>query len=67
VEVNFDLCAGHGRCWSVAPAVFGSDEQGFCEVLQPVATSAYLAEANAGIANCPEGAIALVRDEAEAS
>jgi ferredoxin len=59
VSVDLDLCAGHGRCWNVAPAIFGSDEQGFCEILQAEITPALLTAAKAGVENCPEGAISL--------
>lgn len=59
VHVDLDLCAGHGRCWDVAPSIFGSDEQGFCELVRPTITPAYLNDAEAGVANCPEGAISL--------
>jgi ferredoxin len=59
VRADSDLCAGHGRCWNIAPEIFGSDEQGFCEVLRPDITPVYLSEAQAAVANCPEGAISL--------
>ena len=34
VRVDADLCVGHGRCYVLAPDVFGADEFGHCIVLE---------------------------------
>ncbi|TMK59356.1 MAG: ferredoxin, partial [Actinobacteria bacterium] len=33
VRVDSDTCVGHGRCYVLAPEVFGPDEYGHSEVL----------------------------------
>ena len=33
VRVDPDLCVGHGRCYVLAPDVFGADDYGHCEIL----------------------------------
>ena len=33
VVIDTDRCTGHGRCYSLAPTVFGCDDSGFGEVL----------------------------------
>ena len=33
VRVDADLCVGHGRCYVLAPDVFGPDDFGHCEIL----------------------------------
>ena len=59
--VDAELCTGHGRCYTVAPAVFTADDDGYCtqrgtefdvpEALEQPARAAAL--------NCPERAIHL--------
>ena len=52
-------CTGHGRCYVLAPDVFGEDEAGRC-VLRVVEVPPALADqARAGEQNCPEGAIEI--------
>ena len=29
VRIDEDLCTGHGRCYTLAPAVFDCDDSGF--------------------------------------
>jgi ferredoxin len=60
-RVRFDeaLCVGHGRCYVLAPDVFGEDERGHCvprmeDVEGEMADQARIAEQN-----CPESAIRL--------
>ncbi len=58
VVIDAELCQGQGRCFSIAPTVFGFDELGSGVVLgegrldEVTATQARLAQAN-----CPEHAI----------
>ncbi len=59
VRIDGERCQGHGRCYSLAPEVFGADDDGFGTVLaDPVPTdcsqAAVLAERN-----CPEGAVSV--------
>lgn len=63
IELDTDTCVGHGRCYSLAPALFDSDEAGHGVVLvHEVSDPEQLAAAERAEANCPEGAIRLVGD-----
>ncbi|HEY2509160.1 MAG TPA: ferredoxin [Streptosporangiaceae bacterium] len=61
--INTELCQGHGRCYDLAPDLFGEDEEGFGQVLGdgPVPPDAER-EARLAVANCPEHAIELVEE-----
>jgi ferredoxin len=59
VRVDADLCVGHGRCYVLAPDVFGTDEFGHCVVLAEQVADALAAEARIGADNCPEQAITV--------
>ena len=58
VQINAERCQGHGRCYDLAPELFGDDEEGYGKVLGAGAVppgqerAALLAAAN-----CPEHAI----------
>jgi ferredoxin len=59
VAVDEDLCTGHGRCYSLAPEVFGADDRGHCVVLHAEIPAGLEESARAGEANCPERAITV--------
>ena len=59
LRVNDDLCVGHGRCYALAPDVFGADDYGHCEILVAEPTGALLEQARIGVENCPERALEL--------
>ncbi len=61
VRVQDDICVGHGRCYVLAPDVFGADDFGHCVVLvTEVADGDALADqARLGAGNCPEQAIVI--------
>lgn len=61
VFVDADRCVGHGRCYTLAPAVFDSDEFGHAVVLVEDVSGDLEAQAAAGKQNCPEQAITLSR------
>ena len=60
VQIDPERCQGHGRCYDIAPELFGDDDEGYGQVLgdgtvpPDQARQARLAEVN-----CPERAIAL--------
>ena len=64
VRINPELCQGHGRCYDLAPGLFGADDEGYGQVLgdgsvPPEARhDVELAELN-----CPEQAIELLKEE----
>ena len=61
VVVDTVLCTGHGRCYALAPEVFGADDFGHCEILiaEPL-IAAHAAQAKLGAENCPERAISVL-------
>ena len=59
VHVDTDRCQGHGRCYALAPDVFGADDFGHCEILIDSPEGALAAQARLGAENCPERAIFL--------
>ena len=62
VAVDADLCTGHGRCYALAPDLFGPDDFGHCEILvaDGVVAAELADQARVGAENCPERAISLV-------
>ena len=59
VRVDADLCVGHGRCYVLAPHVFGADHIGNCEHLVDEVDGALAEQARVGAENCPERAITV--------
>jgi ferredoxin len=60
VVVDHERCQGHGRCYDLAPAVFGADDEGYVELLVPGDLSAEAeGAARIAVANCPERALVL--------
>jgi ferredoxin len=63
VQINPKLCQGHGRCYDLAPGLFGADDEGYGKVLgdgivpREAEHDAELAELN-----CPEQAIELLEE-----
>ena len=62
VRVDSARCVGHGRCYEIAPEIFGDDERGHCLLLQPEVPARHEAAARKAEANCPEQAIAILDD-----
>ena len=60
VQINPERCQGHGRCYDLAPSLFGDDDEGYGQVLGD-GTVPPEAEHDARLAvlNCPEQAIEL--------
>lgn len=64
LAVSEKLCSGQGRCYSVSPDVFHSDDEGFCaergtEFEVPAGLEQ---QARLGVDTCPEGAITVVEE-----
>ena len=61
VQIDPERCQGHGRCYDLAPGLFGDDEEGYGQVLGD-GTVPPGKEHDAGLAalNCPEHAIDLI-------
>ena len=61
VQIDPERCQGHGRCYDLAPDLFGDDEEGYGQVLGDGIVSPD-AERNARLAvvNCPKHAIEVI-------
>lgn len=60
VHLDPGLCQGHGRCYDLAPDVFGDDEEGYGVVLgDGVVPPGKEQDARLAAANCPERAITV--------
>jgi len=60
VRVRLDTarCVGHGRCYELAPELFGEDARGHCRILREIVPPQQRDRALRAIANCPEQALA---------
>ena len=64
VQINPELCQGHGRCYDLAPGLFGADDEGYGKVLGDGAVPADMEkDADLAVLNCPEQAIELLGEE----
>jgi ferredoxin len=59
LSVDLALCVGHGRCYDLAPEIFGEDERGRCVLLRADVPPELEAKARVAAENCPEDAIAV--------
>jgi ferredoxin len=59
IRIDAEACTGHGRCYSLAPAVFDCDDEGFGQVIDEDVTLDQEADARRAVASCPERAISL--------
>lgn len=57
IEVDREVCTGHGRCWSLAPEVFDADDDGYCATDARDVPAELEEQARRGATNCPERAI----------
>ena len=64
VLIDSDRCQGHGRCYDLAPDLFGEDEDGYGVVLGDGRVPPGREEdARLATANCPEAAVGLVEED----
>jgi ferredoxin len=59
ISIDGDACTGHGRCYSVAPALVQADDDGRGVVARPDVPDDLAGEARAALLNCPERAVRL--------
>lgn len=58
VQIGPERCQGHGRCYDLAPELFGADEEGYGQVLGDGLVPPELERAaRLAALNCPEHAI----------
>ncbi|HEX3516596.1 MAG TPA: TetR family transcriptional regulator [Trebonia sp.] len=63
VQINPELCQGHGRCYDLAPDLFGDDDEGYGRVLgDGDVPPGKEHEARLAESNCPERAIDVVEE-----
>jgi ferredoxin len=63
VQLDSARCQGHGRCYDLAPSLFGDDDEGYGEVLGTgIVPPGQEREARLAAANCPERAIDLLQE-----
>jgi ferredoxin len=58
IVLDSDRCQGHGRCYDLAPELFGADDDGHSVVLVPGEIGAEQEQAaTVAVQNCPERAL----------
>jgi ferredoxin len=66
VQINHELCQGHGRCYDLADRLFGADDEGYGQVLgDGIVPQEAAHDANLAVLNCPEQAIELLGEESD--
>jgi ferredoxin len=64
VQIDPGLCQGHGRCYDLAPGLFGADDEGYGQVLGDGAVPPEAKhDADLAVLNCPEQAIELLEEK----
>lgn len=60
VRIDSGLCQGHGRCYDIAPELFGDDDEGYGQVLgDGTVPPGKEREGRLAVANCPERAVSI--------
>jgi ferredoxin len=62
VEVDVDLCQGHGVCQSEAPTVFRVSDDNVVEILDPNPPEDLRRNVEEAVKNCPTQALSIVED-----
>jgi ferredoxin len=63
IRVDREKCTGHGRCYVLAPEVYGADDEGYCVLLQADVPADQQDIATRAALNCPEDAITILNQE----
>ncbi len=59
IVLDSELCTGHGRCYSLAPELFDTDDEGHSVVLHPDVPEGLESQAWLAAQNCPERCITI--------
>ena len=63
MQIDSGRCRGHGRCYDLAPDLFGDDEEGYGQVLgEGIVPPGKEHGARLAAANCPERAINVLEE-----
>ena len=57
--IDTQRCTGHGRCYSLVPELFDSDDFGHGVVTRPEVPADLEEKARSAVGNCPESCISL--------
>ena len=60
LQIDTDVCTGHGRCYTRAASLVSSDDEGFPVLLVADVPDELGNDARLAASSCPEGAITLV-------
>jgi ferredoxin len=60
IVLDAERCTGHGRCYSLAPELFDSDDEGHSVVLATEVPEGLEGQARLAAENCPETCISIV-------
>jgi ferredoxin len=64
VQISTERCQGHGRCYDLAPDLFGEDAEGYGQVLgEGKVPPGEEQDARLAVLNCPEQAIEILEGE----
>jgi ferredoxin len=64
VRIDSARCQGHGRCYDLAPGLFGEDDEGYGTVLgDGVVPPGHEHDARLAAANCPERAVEVLGEQ----
>jgi ferredoxin len=61
VEVNPNICEGHGQCNAIAPEIYDLDDGGYCLIRTPEVPPGLEPQAEEGALACPVQAITVIR------
>ncbi len=64
IKVDREKCAGHARCWVLAPEIFELDDEGYIlpgDITVPVGQEQLAGRA---VRACPERALVIAEDQA---
>jgi ferredoxin len=59
IRIDEEACTGHGRCYTLSPELFDTDDYGHGLVLYQEASDDLLEKAELAAKNCPERAITV--------
>lgn len=59
IVLDTELCTGHGRCYSLAPELFDTDDEGHSVLLASEVPEGLESQAWLAVQNCPERCITI--------
>lgn len=59
IVLDSELCTGHGRCYTLAPELFDTDDEGHSVLLAAEVPDGLESQAWLAVQNCPERCITI--------